>query len=201
MKKSVKWTLTALICVLVFVGIWFLYAFLKEEYAPERFAQVSSEASEDGGDAEQDKTEAEQDYTAPDFTVYDSEGKAVKLSDFRGRPVVVNFWASWCYYCKVEMPDFDKAYEKYPEAEFMMINVTDGQSETIESAQEYVNGEGYKFPVYYDTALEATQTYGASGLPMTFFINENGQLVTYATGMLTADQLDQGMSMLLNTVK
>ncbi|MBQ9956873.1 MAG: TlpA family protein disulfide reductase [Ruminococcus sp.] len=195
MKKSVKWTLTALICVLVFVGIWFLYAFLKEEYAPDRFADVSTDTSESVGSSSQDNEE-QQDFTAPDFTVYDSEGKAVKLSDFRGRPVVVNFWASWCYYCKVEMPDFDKAYENHSDVEFMMINVTDGKSETIETAQEYVNGEGYKFPVYYDTTLEATQTYGASGLPMTFFINGSGQLVTYATGMLTADQLEQGLSML-----
>ncbi|MBR6791922.1 MAG: redoxin domain-containing protein [Ruminococcus sp.] len=195
MKKSVKWTLTALICVLVFVGIWFLYAFLKEEYAPDRFADVSTGTSESEGSSAQDKEE-QQDFTAPDFTVYDSDGKAVKLSDFRGRPVVVNFWASWCYYCKVEMLDFDKAYENHSDVEFMMINVTDGKSETIETAQEYVNGEGYKFPVYYDTTLEATQTYGASGLPMTFFINGSGQLVTYATGMLTADQLEQGLSML-----
>lgn len=136
------------------------------------------------------------DYTAPDFTVLDYEGHAVKLSDYRGRPVVLNFWATWCHYCKVEMPDFALAHEKYPDVQFLMVNVTDGKQETMATAKAFIEEEGYTFPVFFDTKLEAVGTYGVSGFPTTFFIDAAGQLVTYRQGMLDLATLEIGIDML-----
>ncbi len=136
------------------------------------------------------------DYTAPDFTVLDYEGHPVKLSDYRGRPVVLNFWATWCGYCKMEMPDFDWAYAEYPDVQFLMVNVTDGKQETVTTAKAYVEEEGYTFPVFFDTKLEAVNAYGVSAFPTTFFIDAAGQLVTYRQGMLDRDTLKTGIGMI-----
>lgn len=134
---------------------------------------------------------------APDFTVYDLEGRAHKLSDFKGKPVVLNFWASWCGPCKSEMPDFDEAYAQYgQDIHFLMVNLTDGYQETVESASSYIADSGYGFPVYYDTDMDAAATYGVSAVPVTYFIDAEGYLVAMGQGALSADRLAQGIAML-----
>ncbi|MDQ9824562.1 TlpA disulfide reductase family protein, partial [Acinetobacter sp. 163] len=76
---------------------------------------------------------------APDFTVYTVDGEAVKLSDYFGKPIVLNFWASWCGPCKMEMPEFNKMAETLDgEVQFLMVNMTDGSRETVETASQYV---------------------------------------------------------------
>ena len=136
--------------------------------------------------------------TAPDFTVYDLEGNAHKLSDFVGTPVVLNFWASWCGPCKMEMPDFEEKYQTYGDrVQFLMVNLTDGSQETVDSASAFVQGQGYTFPVYFDTDLDAAYKYGINAVPVTYFIDREGNLVTYRQGMLSGDILQQGIEMLL----
>ncbi len=137
-------------------------------------------------------------YPAPDFTVYDAEGNAHSLSDFRGKPVILNFWASWCGPCKAEMPDFDEAYKIYGNRiHFLIVNLTDGSSETVETASAFIASQGYTFPVYYDTDYFGAMAYNISAIPTTFFIDANGNLVTYYQGMLSADMLQAGINTLL----
>ena len=134
---------------------------------------------------------------APDFTMYDLDGNAVKLSDFRGKPTILNFWASWCGPCKMEMPDLEEAYQKYgEEINFLIVNLTDGASETVESAYGYIESQGYTFPVYYDTALGGAYTYSVSAIPVTYFLDAGGNLVAYYQGAMSADILQQGISMI-----
>ena len=135
---------------------------------------------------------------APDFTVYDLEGNAHKLSDFRGKPILLNFWASWCGPCQMEMPDFQEFYESYGDkVHFLMVNLTDGQQETVESASGFVAEKGYSFPVYYDTDIDAAMHYGVSAVPVSYFIDAEGRFVAWAQGAMSADMLQQGMDMLL----
>lgn len=188
MKNSAKWILMAVISVGIFTGIYFAYNHLKTDYEENNFSEVSEAAT--------DASAESQNIAAPDFVVYDAYGNEVRLSDFRGKPVVLNFWASWCYYCKQEMPDFNEAYKKHDDICFMMVNVTDGGQETLESAKAYIEKEGYSFPVFYDTTLQAANAYGAYGLPMSVFINANGEVVTYASGMLTSENLEKAIELI-----
>ena len=141
---------------------------------------------------------AADDNLAPDFTVYDPEGNAHSLSDFRGQPVIVNFWASWCGPCKNEMPNFEEKYKEYGDTiQFLMVNLTDGSQETVETAQGYIDGQGYTFPVYFDTDYSGAMAYAVSAVPATYFIDENGSLIAYGKGSLSQEQLQRGIDMLI----
>ena len=123
--------------------------------------------------------------SATDFTVYDKDGKGVKLSDKKGKPVVVNFWATWCGYCVNELPDFDKLYEEYKDkVVFMMVDLPDGQNETKSGALSFVKQEGFSFPVYFDSDGSARKAYVENGIPVTIFIDKNGNLYNKNIGMM-----------------
>lgn len=145
------------------------------------------------------ETEAKKDlYPAPDFTVYNAENKSVRLSELKGKPVIINFWASWCPPCKGEMPDFEDAYKEYgDQIQFMMINLTDGAQETVASASEYIKSQGYTFPIYYDTDISAAMAYGTSSIPASYFIDTDGNLAAYAVGMIDRTALETGIGMIL----
>ena len=128
---------------------------------------------------------------APDFTVYDAQGNEVKLSDYLGTPVVINFWATWCPPCKNEMPDFQRAYVKYGyKIQFLMINVAAGR-DTVPVVKSFINKKGYTFPVFYDTDFNASDTYNITGIPTTYFISADGYIVSYVVGSVSGDALNQ----------
>ena len=79
-----------------------------------------------------------------------------------------------------------------------MVNLTDGAQETIETASGYIADQGYSFPVYYDTDVNAAAVYGVSAVPVTYFIDAEGYLVAWGQGVLTADHLANGIDMLIN---
>lgn len=163
---------------------------------PKEKEPSNAEHKEEVQDMETTKEE-EESMLAPDFTVVNADGEECKLSDFFGKPIILNFWASWCGPCKSEMPDFDEIYAEYKEEiQFLMVNMTDGYQETVESAKEYIEEQGYSFPVYYDIKSEAAMAYYVYSIPMTFFIDSEGKMVAYAQSAINKDVLLQGIEMI-----
>ena len=155
----------------------------------------SADKQEAATTVEEETTEPEK-VPAPDFTVIDAEGNEVKLSDMRGKPVVVNFWASWCGPCKMEMPEFEEVYKELgDEVHFMMVNLTDGWQETQEMAQSFIEEEGYTFPVYYDMMSEGAMNYGVSSIPATYFIDAEGNAIAQARSAIDGETVKIGIEM------
>jgi thiol-disulfide isomerase/thioredoxin len=134
---------------------------------------------------------------APDFIVIDETNNEISLSQFIGKPVVLNFWASWCPPCKDEMPDFNKVFEESgDEIVFMMVNLTDGVRETKEKSLQYVADEGFAFPIFFDTKGEAANIYGITSIPTTIFIDKDGYIVAAAQGAINESTLRRGIGMI-----
>ncbi len=145
----------------------------------------------DSGKNEKDKIEA------PDFTVFDADEQKVRLSDFFGKPIVLNFWASWCPPCKGEMPEFEEAYRKEGgEVAFVMVDLVDGGRETAEKGAQYVREQGFTFPVYFDTGQEAAARYGIGPIPQTLFIDKEGYIAARAEGRIDAQALQRGIDLI-----
>lgn len=183
--------LLVIILVAAFVGYDYLVASRPESDNLATYAPVTDEGSDKSGNPEDPVN------PAPDFTVYNADGTAHKLSDFQGKPVVLNFWASWCGPCKSEMPAFDALCKEYSgQIQFLMVNLTDGSQETVETASAFIDQAGYTFPVYYDTHQDAAATYGVTTIPATYFIDAHGNLIAVGNGALSEDTLRKGIGMI-----
>lgn len=134
-----------------------------------------------------------------DFTVSDKNQKGIKLSDYIGKPVVVNFWASWCPPCKAEMPEFNKLASEYSSDQLviLMVNMTDGQRETVSTASKYISDNKYNLNVLFDTDGEASTKYNVTSIPRTLFINKDGYIVNDYSGQITSSELDKNINKLL----
>ena len=133
---------------------------------------------------------------APDFALLDLSGNVVRLSDFLGKTVVLNFWASWCPPCRAEMPEFLEAYEqRLPQDDFVILAVDKLVEDGKGAVEDFVQEFALTFPVAFDASDEVNQRYGVRGLPSTFFIDRNGVLRSKNLGPVFGGLLPDGIAL------
>jgi len=175
MKNNMKLLMYTVLFVVFIGAAVLLYNDISNDFSPEN-SQVT--------DTEKERN------PASDFTMYNNDGEEVALSSFEGTPVVINFWASWCGVCTTEFPHFENAYKKYGDkVQFLMVNMTDGSYETIGKAKSFIKEKGYTFPVFYDKDFEAAMAYSVTSIPVTVFIDGEGNLVHHRVGGMNESML------------
>jgi cytochrome c-type biogenesis protein len=127
-----------------------------------------------------------------DFTLKDLKGKSHTLSDYQGKIIVLNFWASWCPPCRAEMPDLEKFYQdsKGGDMAFLTVNLTDGIQEKEETARSFITKNGYTFPVLLDLETKVAEEYYVGSIPTTFIIDKDGIIRYYIPGQTNQETLD-----------
>lgn len=122
---------------------------------------------------------------ANDFQLSDLEGNQVQLSEFRGKTVVVNFWATWCIPCIEEMPMFEAYSSQYPDIVFLSID----EEESREQVAPFIERMGLNYPILLDLNAKVAEHYKVSMLPSTFFIDPEGMIRFRHYGIMAQDQL------------
>jgi peroxiredoxin len=106
---------------------------------------------------------------APDFTLTDLDGNQVKLSDFRGKTVFLNFWATWCPPCRAEMPEIESIHQEYKDKNVVVIGIA--LSEPENEVRQFIQRSGYSWTFLIDTRGEASSNYEVTAIPTSFFLD------------------------------
>lgn len=132
---------------------------------------------------------------APDFTLTNLEGKEVTLAEFRGRPVIINFWATWCVPCRREMPAFQRAFETHQADGLIILAVNFEEDENL--VWPFVDEFDLTFEILYDAQAEVSQTYQVTGLPRTVFVDRQGVIRHIQVGEVKKEMLEEFLEQIL----
>ena len=182
MKNYVKWLLGFTAFILLLLGAALAYTKLSLNYEKEKQSGAQETSQQ-----------------VIDFTMLNTEGETVAFSELLGKPVILNFWATWCGPCQSEMPHIQEAYEQYGgDINFVLVNLTDGKRETIDGVKSFIEENGYTVPVYFDTEMKGAYSYGAYSIPLTYFMDAQGAVVSGRLGAMTREDLFNQIQVLLN---
>jgi peroxiredoxin len=132
-------------------------------------------------------------HPAPDFELKTLDGKIVRLSDFKGKPVLVNFWATWCSPCRSEFPDFQKAWVDNAD-NLVIIGVNNTTTDVRDQIPAFLEEFGVTFPIVLDETGETAKAYNILGLPTSFFIDRNGTVIEVFTGPINKAYIESRLS-------
>ena len=195
-KKSPK-TPSSLIIILlagllIVIGlIWFITRTSANNNKPSALALSSNNPQKTAGQSESMvQPSVEIGKPAPDFLLKSIDGKEIRLSDFAGKPVMINFWATWCPPCQKEMPEIKKFYEKYNASGLVVLSINSTFQDTIDNVKETVKMDQLTFPILLDETGQVEQLYHLNGLPTSYFIDNQGILRKIQIGEINPSDLD-----------
>lgn len=173
------------IIIVFIVGLvgWTVYDFAINNDAE----QADPEANIEHTDAE---TGLEKGNLAPDFELETIDGETVKLSDYRGEKVLLNFWATWCPPCRAEMPDMQKYHEDHEEGVILAVNLVETER-SFDDIEQFLDEYGITFKILMDENTEVSSVYDAHALPTSYLIDSSGKIHNKAIGAINYDLLVQ----------
>jgi thiol-disulfide isomerase/thioredoxin len=160
-----------------------------------RIVLVPDKAGDKAGDAGQ-QSESEQPpqmrgKVAPGFTLTNLDGKKVSLSQYKGRPILVNFWATWCGPCKVEMPWFEEFHKQYAAQGFEILGLADDVDAGKDAIAKVAQKAGVSYPILLTDGKVQTAYGGLDVLPMSFYVDRNGVIVEETAGLGSKDEIEE----------
>ena len=178
--------------VVVLVAAYFAYGALAGEGASASAGKAGDEANAEEGFPQLS------DYNP---TVYTASGDPVQFTEIAdGRPLIVNFWATWCPYCVQEMPDFQMLYDEYGDrVAFAFVDCADGKRETVAGARAWLEEQGLTLPAYFDVELDAMYVYGATNLPTTAIVDASGNILDVSAGRIDVSRMRNTLDSLTET--
>lgn len=194
--KVVHYTVKIGGILMIFMGILMLTGKMNAVSGALSSTETQEEATEAESESEEEEEAAEEVKTIPaiDFTLKDQYGNTHTLSDYKGKTVFLNFWATWCSPCRAEMPDIQKLYEEFQQEEedIVILGVAApnlGREKSEEGIKGFLEENGYTYPVLMDTEAEAFQAYGINSFPTTFMIDKDGNVFGYIPGQLSEETM------------
>lgn len=175
---NVRWII--IIVILGLIG-WAVYDFALSNTAKKEESEsvIENTAAETG---------LKKGNLAPDFELETIDGEKVKLSDYRGEKVLLNFWATWCPPCRAEMPDMQKYHEDHEDGVILAVNLIETE-QSLESIEAFLNEYGITFNILIDESTQVTSLYDAYALPTSYLINSEGEIHNLAIGAINYDLL------------
>lgn len=197
-KKHVGVIVAVVLFAVLLIGAGIAYAVLapNANQAAVQGPDPAAQSTADTNAAAEDTNDVDAE-TAPDFTMTDAEGNTLTLADFRGKPVLLNFWASWCGPCTSEMPVIQEGYERAgDQVQFVIVNMTGMSGETQAAATQFLDEGGYTFPAYFDVDSSAATAFGVMSIPQSYLINADGEIIGSFMGSMSETVMDEGLAML-----
>ena len=190
--KVVHYTVKIGGILMIFMGILMLTGKMNAVSGALSFTETQEEATETEPEEEEEAAEEVKTIPAIDFTLKDQYGNTHTLSDYKGKTVFLNFWATWCSPCRAEMPDIQKLYEEFQQEDVVILGVAApnlGREKSEEGIKGFLEENGYTYPVVMDTEAEAFQAYGINSFPTTFMIDNDGNVFGYIPGQLSEETM------------
>lgn len=190
--KVVHYTVKIGGVLMIFMGILMLTGKMNAVSGALSSTETQEEATETEPEEEEEAAEEVKTIPAIDFTLKDQYGNTHTLSDYKGKTVFLNFWATWCSPCRAEMPDIQKLYEEFQQEDVVILGVAApnlGREKSEEGIKGFLEENGYTYPVVMDTEAEAFQAYGINSFPTTFMIDKDGNVFGYIPGQLSEETM------------
>lgn len=190
--KVVHYTVKIGGILMIFMGILMLTGKMNAVSGALSSTETQEEATETEPEEEEEAAEEVKTIPAIDFTLKDQYGNTHTLSDYKGKTVFLNFWATWCSPCRAEMPDIQKLYEEFQQEDVVILGVAApglGREKSEEGIKGFLEENGYTYPVVMDIDAEAFQAYGINSFPTTFMIDKDGNVFGYIPGQLSEETM------------